>query len=364
MRRDELLGHTEILLEALESANIPRLIDESFQKLRNTSDSGFGDEERVKLLKALNWYSIIGNDFEPATVFLEQLFGLRELRDQSVWATLVSPEDSGEALRSIYTLQRRLSFATEYVPKIVELIQQDSTKNIDELKREYSDSEGDAEILRLILIHQQDRFSSPDRIVEALSSIDHLYEVYLELHALPLSSLAVISLDSGSDQSFDLLGIAKVIESIKDLIVELWDKIVFFNQRKNAEWLSQAVSTLSIIREIGELEEKGILQPEKAQILKDKASHAAEQFVNAGAYVPEIERRTHHNPRELLAPQPKLLVAPTKAKMTENEGDNASDSSTTEETKGLSEQELGELERLLKKAKAKGTLKSDDEDEA
>ena len=49
---------------------------------------------------------------------------------------------------------------------------------------------------------------------------------------------------------------------------------------------------------------------EQAESLKRRIIEGSTKFVKSGAMIPEIEKEAKQNPRQLLAPEPKLLAAP------------------------------------------------------
>src|SRR5436853_418052 len=79
-----------------------------------------------------------------------------------------------------------------------------------------------AGILTVIIPAVGDERSSPARLIAVLESIQVFYETYALITDTPAGHLAVVGCDSGSDTSFDFLGVAKVIESVKDFILSMW----------------------------------------------------------------------------------------------------------------------------------------------
>lgn len=167
-------------------------------------------------------------------------------------------------------------------------------------------------LLSVLVIEEPGRFSTAERLSQVLISIGLLYEACATIEGLSPQELSVVACDSGSDKSFDLLGVAKAIDSVKDIIVSIWDRVVFFKERKMETQIELIGKSLPIIDYIGQLEQQNKLGPEEAEILRRKVTEGASKFVRCGAIIPEIEERAaSYNPRILMAPEPKLLSAPT-----------------------------------------------------
>jgi hypothetical protein len=94
------------------------------------------------------------------------------------------------------------------------------------------------------------------------------------------------------------------------------------------------------------------LGPEEAELLKRKAIDGVAKFLESGALIADMERESIQSPRLLMQPETKLLSGPA------NEGNEPkapkapSSEGHAVEGSDLSEAEIEELERLVKKAKS------------
>ncbi|MEW8383370.1 MAG: hypothetical protein AB2704_16075, partial [Candidatus Thiodiazotropha taylori] len=210
-------------------------------------------------------------------------------------------------------------------------------------------------LISVLVVEDKGQFSSPKRLTYALDAISNLYSVFAIIEGEGANDLIVLACDSGSDKSFDFLGLAKLTEQVKETIIAIWDRRVFYRQRHVSESLSLISESLPIIEKISELKESGKLEPEQAELLKRQAIAGATQFIEAGAIIPELEGVSSHSPKQLLKPEPKLLVSPwrdesAKLEVEENKEKEANDNSDSEE---LSNEDIELLDGLLKKAKKK-----------
>ena len=118
--------------------------------------------------------------------------------------------------------------------------------------------------------------------------------------------LAVVACDSGSDKTFDFLGAARVLECVKEIIVILWSNVVFFRENREGRRLELIEQSLPLLERLEKMKET---DPERAELLKRQVVESAIKFREAGVTIPEIEKHTVFNPRQLMRPEPKLLIS-------------------------------------------------------
>ena len=214
-------------------------------------------------------------------------------------------------------------------------------------------------ILNLVILEEADKYSNPKRVIETLEAVQLLYESVAILEGQRNDQqMILLACDSGSDKSFDLLGIAKLVEAVKEIILSLWDRVVFFREQKMGVRLELVASKLPIIEKISEMEKAGNLEREQAEILRRDIGLGAEKFINAGAIIPEIESHSHFNPRQLMSPEPKLLAMPSTPSAPSNEPCPPTTPHKSSESDDLTPEERAELEKLYKQMKRKKGKKS------
>jgi hypothetical protein len=96
-----------------------------------------------------------------------------------------------------------------------------------------------------------------------MEGISLLYEVVsqveqVEKEEIEDSELIVLGCDSGSDKAFDFLGLAEVIGSLKDLILELWDRIIFYKEKKLSAKMELIANSLPIHERISVLQSSNL----------------------------------------------------------------------------------------------------------
>lgn len=294
----------------IESAlvNVEAAIDNSriFEIVRAAimqSEERNPEAQGAIIVAAMQKYISASTLFRDAERTLTSIFNLEILNESEFWAALLREGARSSPGHMLFT---RIQSFKEIVPSIIRLLRPSS------LPERSADRSTPEMLLSVIVIEDAERRSTPHRLSIVLESVADLYGVCAATNNLPDNDLAVVACDSGSDKSFDFLGAAKAIQALKELILSLWDRIVFFRERKIESQLDLLTKALPIMERIAEMQKAGTLEPEQAEIYRKRVSRSAVAFVDAGALIPEISvSAAELNPRQLLAPSPKLLTGPT-----------------------------------------------------
>jgi hypothetical protein len=301
MRRVEIVDAIKQIRKALDESKLQEAL---LTYVKRATGKETPKEPIEGLLQSLKSYSIRANDFSLAARELSDIFSLTRFEDPAYWASLVVAQGRMSVSRSLEII----NFAARFLPKVAAMIQQEHLQAVTESSENETKSFADKGLLSIVVIEDKNRFSSPTRLIEVLQSVSDLYEACAIRQGMSANDLSVIACDSGSDKSFDFLGAAKVIECVKEIILSLWDRIVFFREKQLSQRIDLISEALPIIEQIGNLERENKLGREQAEILRRKILGGVSKFIESGAMIPEIEDRTHFNPRSLMAPEPKLLV--------------------------------------------------------
>ena len=336
MRRTEIQLAFKNIREIIEELDLIDLIAEiGGRREKNEPD---------KFLDAMNKFSIAYSNFTENEKKIIEVMELKGILNPKLWALAINPEKGRLDDLSSY----RLGFVIirDYFPKLNSVFSQEY---LDMFREEKIKKETNKELITVTLPEIDDNFSSPDRLIESISSIKELYEVIAVLNELSTSDLSIIAIDSGSDKSFDFLGNVKVVKELKELILTIWDRTVFYRERKIGERIDLVVQALPIIENINESEKNGKIAPEQAELFRRSIFSGTEKFLNSGSIIPEIEKNNTYNPRVLLAPEPKMLQSGIIDKDETTETSELSEDKST----NLTKEEQKALELLLKKQKGK-----------
>lgn len=347
MRRETLFAATKRVREDLKSSGVVEMLDQGFETMRKARPDLAKDASRGWLsLDVFQKYSVLTSNYGEVEDSILEILGLLELKSPALWAEL--PEKSPPSLSR---LRATIAFAIEALPRLLKLIEQDHVREIKTGTQNADPLYLNKKVLSVILVEDHEQLSSPVRLIQTLTAVTDLYVVLATLDGLSTNDLSVLACDSGSDKSFDFLGLAKVMEQLRSLILEIWDRRVFHRHIHISQCVGLIAESLPVIEEIHKLKQSGALGPEQAELLKRKAIEGATKFLECGAIIDEMDNHATQSPRLLMRPEPKLLTAPRTSKPSEPQGTNPSP--TVDDNDEMTDKEIEELERLVSKAKGR-----------
>lgn len=337
MRRTDLINSIQKISFAIKQSNIVEAVMLS-QKSKIDIEG---------LLTIFQTYSEYSKNFGDSERKILKIFYLDTLDNPKLWTKIVTATET-EARDSLIKIRSGLRYFNEFLPSIIELLKQDHLKYSDSTVNKLS-KESNYEnklILTVILPEEGSEISSPERLIKVLESINLLYDAFAIIQNTNNNDLSVAAIDSGSDKSFDFLGAAKLMEAVKELIIGLWDRVVFFREKQHSERLDLISKSLPIIEKISEMQLGGNISPEQAEILRRNITNAANNFISAGAIIPELSEYSTYNPRQLMTPEPKLLTNTT-------ENETQSNTSPEIDDDDVSEEEIETMKKIIAKKNKK-----------
>jgi len=297
MRRTDLIKASGNIVKALHTSNIFNVLSPVNKKV-----------DIQAILKAFQSYTMFYSQFNDIDKQLLSIMKLDGLNDPKLWSGILEGREEDRLSSNRY--RAAIRFTVDQLPKIIELLKQDHIEYSSEgsnLPSKENIKDGFS-IVTVILPELPLEVSKPNRLVKVLESIELLYQVCSILQGVEGSELSVAAIDSGSDKSFDFLGAAKLIESVKELILEMWDRIVYFKAKQADVRLDLIIKALPVMEKIAEMEAANAISPEQAELLKRDVANATGAFISAGAIIPEFTDHAALNPRKIMAPEPKLLT--------------------------------------------------------
>jgi len=251
-----------------------------------------------------------------------QQFALHELNSPKLWGRIFSSAitQTKDALFTEFNaVSDGLYYFREYLPVVIRLFRQDSLDSVAidaALKTSYVQVV-DNSILTIVLPEQELVKSRPERLIDALESVNTFYKTITSLNNAHDKDLEVLSLDSGRDKAIDLRGREKTIVAVKGWIMELWDISIFFRERRMTEGIDWVLKTLKVYQQAVHYDEAGRMGPEQAYMVKKSILDASNKFLATGAITPEIEKLPSYDRAKALAFERKLLVKPEENTTTE-----------------------------------------------
>lgn len=346
MRRETLNNALKTIIADFEETGVLSMFRESMERSRESSK-----EDTVFSLKVFQKYMVATSTYGDTERNIMEILDISELLDTTFWERIQAAPDPS----LLYPALRQLDFVQDNVPKLLSLISQDYATKIKDKSDDLPAELRGKEMLTALLAEDLGNFSSPERVVIAIKAISDLYSVHSFIEHHDDGDLILLSCDSGSDKSFDFLGAAKIISSLKETLIFIWDKVVFHRHTQARATIDVIGQTLPILEKIDEMEKNKSLVPELAEQLRRKALGACSKFVEAGVIIPEMSQEASQSPRLLMAPERKLLAGPA----TENfetfaaDDQNAPLAEFTQQEEVDIREELRELRRRVALAEAK-----------
>lgn len=293
MRRSTLIEAAKSVAAAIENSSLIETIR--------------GDGKNAgPILSALNSYTISANSFTKEAREIAEIFNLSILTDPSNWTELLE----GAITPAKRSLQSNLISAQRTLPRLLSLMTQDHPDAPMEKSIDATATNNELSLLRVVLVEEDAHFSTARRVIDALDACQELYTSLAALYDFHSVPLAIGAIDSGSDKSFDLFGAAELIKQLNQLILTIWDLVVFHKERKAGRSFELIANSLPILAEISQLESEGKLGREQAEIIRRGIIDGATKFLGTGTITEEMERTSIVNPRVLMAPEPRLLTGP------------------------------------------------------
>ena len=190
------------------------------------------------------------------------------------------------------------------LPSILSLLQYD----YEQTESQQANLRIGTSVLKIILFEEENAFSSPQRLVVALQGVTEVYEACARIEKESANTISVLACDSGSDKSFDFLGVAKVFEQVRLIINDMWDKIVYFRHFEEEKKIELVTKHLKILETTSEMANNNHLSNEEAEIIKKLTISGVSKLMEAGVATDELNQRKVQEPRQLLSPERKLLA--------------------------------------------------------
>lgn len=292
MRRTEFAHGIDQVRRALISSQLQEVLEE----LRGDGADTASDAFRTRLLNALKDYSFEAKDYSRSARQITELMNLRQLEESDTWIKLIS--GGGDDL--LAGIHDRVQVLNGFLPRLARLLEADVTDALAEAGLDYEE----AGLLTVLLPEGADRFTTPGRITALMKSIDGLYEVCSTITGTEAKPLHVATCDSGHDKAFELIGTPSIVSALKQLIVTVWDRVVFFRSEELDARITRAVEALPMLEEIDRMAEADEIDEDQATLLRGDLKQHLSLFLQTGAMLPEMEDQNQHDPRTLLSPAP------------------------------------------------------------
>jgi hypothetical protein len=365
MRRSEIVQGVRAIYVALRETEMLPLLDNITDIPASTVDT----EAVLPFYRALKQYLIFAQSYNEAAREVARVLGIDKLEDPSVWTGVIDPE-SRPKLVDVFNSVR---LAIDFMPKLLPLFENYSLHEIEQNIEKNAPRYKDMRLLTINIYEDKNTYSSPLRIVNAIESVNHFYYACAMLDNKSPTTLSVVACDSGSDKSFDFLGLAQVMECVERILRQIWERVFLFREHQLEERLDLVAKALPIVAQIARMKEHNEIDPELAELIEQNILNGTNKFIQSGATTKKIEDTSHYRPRALLTPVQRLLVSAPEdeTEATEDVIAEASTNSEQPETsksgnmnfENLSPEERETLRKLFEKATTENSPPREDSDE-
>ncbi|MDB4948302.1 MAG: hypothetical protein JWM27_951 [Gemmatimonadetes bacterium] len=305
MRRVELIRAVRSVLSALKESRVHEALAQVARAPADPRASG-------ALLAALRTYTVRSSAYGEGEQRVVDALDLAPLDDPAWWARVVSgPAADGGGAKAAAAMLQTIRVAGASLPKLLNLLTNEAIRR-QSAPADKQPADGMAHF-QVIVIESERQRSSPVRLITALESVWLLYDAVASMQKLPANTLSVIACDSGGDKAFDFLGLAPAVKGVRDVLLSVWDRVVFYRGRPAEARLAMIEKSLPALDRIVSLRERSLIGPEEAELLRRRVVTGVKKFLEAGCTLPEIEDTDRDRARTLLTPSPKLLAGPRGA---------------------------------------------------
>jgi hypothetical protein len=319
VRRDTLFHSVQKVVDDLQKAGVTEMFASAISALQRPKDDKTDPGSWISL-EVFRRYVVATSNYGEAESQVMNILGIASLSDAGYWTELRRMKAT-----AIWQMHSDIDFAVRHLPRLLQLIRQDDLEDARAHSEDSPERFRGKEVFSVILTEDAEFFSSPERIVQLMTGVTILYEVHCAILELPGNDLAVLACDSGSEKSFDFLGLAAAVTAVRQTAVDIYDRRLLGRQRQMSANIDLVAQSLPVLEEIAQLASRGTIDPHQAEVMKRQLISGATKFIDVGAFTKEMGTSGMPEPRVLMRPQQKLLAPPPNDGGTENKGTASED---------------------------------------
>lgn len=339
MRRETLINALSRIRSDLIECQFVELFQMFIDSRRASKEDG---QIPSSLFSSFQKYIEKTSSYSSTENYILDVLELKDLKSSEWWHRFaISPEPS-----IYWIMSNNVNFAINHIPKLIKLFHQKgveeavSAENLTAINRE------DLESFSVIIIEEEDENSRPERLIQCLNSVSLIYSAISEIKNINSSSLVVLSCDSGSDKSFDFLGVADVVREVRKCFAGIFSYRLLNRQVQASANIELVAQALPVISEIEIMRKNGALTGEQADRLRHNLLKGAGQFLDCGAVTSDMDDQLAV-PRLVMRPEPKLLSGPVAPESTEGSHSKVDTGDTAKSPEQLTDAELQRMRELL-----------------
>ena len=316
MLRIDIINTMKSVTTALHDSGVSSLIKSYRETMRSSRVSKTDTPNFITVFS--NW-TVIKSNFSIQEVKFIETMGLGVLLENDFWAKasqfFLLPENKERELSSAFwdimlPILSSINLLENKLPTLIDLFSQ-HIGDLSNIESRSIQQDSKRSILKVILPEDDDEGSSPDRIAIIMKAIAGFYEIFSALerdeHSLRIT---VVAIDSGSDKSFDFIGAASNVAQIIILILGIYEDKKIERNMSHHDLIISISENLLVMKDLKEAVEAKIITNEEFERLKKRLLESIDQFVVAGAIIPEMGDVKPDDPRRIMSAETKLLDKP------------------------------------------------------
>jgi hypothetical protein len=230
-------------------------------------------------------------------------FNLTPLFEPQLWHAYLG-SDKPDMMGQIHDVRSSLSLFVRCTPAVVKILARAGDEALSKDHKEGNDGKA----VTTILIKDKD---VPELSVRHLSSIlndiETLYHTIAKIYGIDGGELVIGSMDSGSEKSFDVIGVASGISKLSSFLLECWNRVRFHSAEKAERNIKTASEGLDLMAKIQQNLEKRSIDETEAARLKKVVLKCVNNLFNNGVYTPEMELIVVVKPSQLPVERRKMI---------------------------------------------------------
>jgi hypothetical protein len=155
-------------------------------------------------------------------------------------------------------------------------------------------------ILELQLIDHEGMAITPHRLALFISGITKLHTDLARIHGISGDQVKFTYFDSGSDLLVGIQCAKIIVDSLRTLLGEWWDKIKFRSYENFDKKLEAVSKSLTVMESVQEAVKKNVIDEETGNLLKTRVLLEVDRLVGIGATLPLQESKETVDQRSLL----------------------------------------------------------------
>ncbi len=282
MRRDRIIEAVDNLREALHSCQIRDLL-----RAARSGQQADSINRTQTILLAYSVFSRHYQNFSDEEKDLMAMFGLSPLLDVNFWSSLIDADQS-ISRKVLSDVDVGAYNVIHVMPKLRDLLTRENDR--DELVfTDASGAEHDMRRLRLLVAERGRSLTLPSLITAVIKAMDDLYEGLAMLRGENKVGLAIGAMDSGSSKSFDFFGASGIMEEIRSLLLNVWDRIKYSTEENFRYQIEVAIMATGFISRIKDAQIAGLITEEQGQRITRAVAKSIETLFRSGAYTDEMD---------------------------------------------------------------------------